>query len=807
MSPNTSSTRAKCRSDSDKSGDDALKHLFNCRPAFRKLDGFKGSRDTRKPAHYDMHLHPHLTLKDITFFPDMLDQLAGAVDAKIEAFLSSKGAKHLPRVDKLSILHPKQVSKVLDKKETWVVSHEITLQTSYLNLQQYPALVASTLITGLDEWSTIFQYSEKPTVTTACAEADRYLSLNMSAVETAEIPEDLKTKLQLVVDKKLSDFLFWEFKSMNAGTMGVMLAIFHLTGSEFPWSSCPASKYCDSQFCQKKNNRFRFTVTGNKTGVDGAILENISSKDNSDASISFVFDQSKLDLSVQPIQNTRRWKFKKSKQPKKRARPEADANRHSTDVDDYNKDDVDVDDGDDDGEDGELNDDDDTLPFTEAEYHKALRVVQQIWAEAVSIDATFIVLSCANLEYIGIRDRKLQRLYLSPLLDLQNIMPNKPRYFKIHTGLEIVALLDAIERAERLDALPQDPELYTFEYDRSEPYEDKVSSNSPKTRRLNTSRAGKKAKKVNVDEDEDEEGELNFTPAELRLFHRLRRAHSLKLTWKQNVSGLGAPNTTSIMRTPARPAHRNIWTEEMELFVMARYPDSTISYACYVSDGETAVRGIVLKLAQFPDQEKGLQREYQMYTKLPMADGIVHHLGIVKQFGLYRQSHDNKTALVLLDGGCSISEKFGPGCTPATIYRQVCEAVKVMHSSRITHGALAPENILITRRGKGNKGKWVIHFIRWKNGKDHWQIWTVTRKVYDDSIIKKPKARCAKTSKAVNEKVKDAPLTEKRTRSERSKFGVLPKGKFHSVLKRSRRQRNKAVEADLRKLKDNAWFK
>lgn len=111
----------------------------------------------------------------------------------------------------------------------------------------------------------------------------------------------------------------------------------------------------------------------------------------------------------------------------------------------------------------------------------------------------------------------------------------------------------------------------------------------------------------------------------------------------------------------------NIWTEEMEVFVMARYPDSTLSYACYVSDGETAVRGIVLKLAQFPDQERDLRREYEMYTKFPVIDRIVDHLGIVKQFGLYQQSRDNKTALVLLDGGYSISEKFGPGCTPANI--------------------------------------------------------------------------------------------------------------------------------------------
>lgn len=84
-----------------------------------------------------------------------------------------------------------------------------------------------------------------------------------------------------------------------------------------------------------------------------------------------------------------------------------------------------------------------------------------------------MVLNCANLEYIGIRDRKLQRLYLSPLLDLENPMRSRPGYFEIHTGLEIIALLDAIDRAERLDALPQQPELYTFKYHRSEPDEGK----------------------------------------------------------------------------------------------------------------------------------------------------------------------------------------------------------------------------------------------------------------------------------------------------------------------------------------------
>ncbi len=271
-------------------------------------------------------------------------------------------------------------------------------------------------------------------------------------------------------------------------------------------------------------------------------------------------------------------------------------------------------------------------------------------------------------------------------------MPSTPGYFKIHTGLEIVALMDAIDRAERFEALPQHPELYTFTYDRSEPYEDKVPSNTSKTSRpsktVNTSRGGTKTRiKDNAKEEEDDSPEMNFTPAvriipayyysssdvdtyhqELHLFHRLRHARSLKITWKKNVRRLGAPGSMLVTRTPVTwPAHMDRWTEEMEVFVLARCPDSTLSYACYVNDGETAVCGIVVKLAKFPDQEKGLRREYDMYTKFPMIDGIVDHLGIVRQFGLYEHSGDNTTALVLLDGGDSISDKFGPGHTPAKI--------------------------------------------------------------------------------------------------------------------------------------------
>ncbi|KAK0447999.1 hypothetical protein EV421DRAFT_1705895 [Armillaria borealis] len=91
-----------------------------------------------------------------------------------------------------------------------------------------------------------------------------------------------------------------------------------------------------------------------------------------------------------------------------------------------------------------------------------------VWAEAVNVDATFMVLDVGSREFIGIRDRKLQRLYLSPLIDLDDPNSLPVGYFKVHAGLQIAALLDVIRRAKRLNALSRLPVFYTFEYDRGD---------------------------------------------------------------------------------------------------------------------------------------------------------------------------------------------------------------------------------------------------------------------------------------------------------------------------------------------------
>lgn len=85
-------------------------------------------------------------------------------------------------------------------------------------------------------------------------------------------------------------------------------------------------------------------------------------------------------------------------------------------------------------------------------------------------DATFIIFHAGNYEYIGIRHRKAQTLYLSRMIDVSELKP--PAYVKLQVGLYIAAYRDAVPRARMLNNWCMQPSrdpstmpLYTLEYD------------------------------------------------------------------------------------------------------------------------------------------------------------------------------------------------------------------------------------------------------------------------------------------------------------------------------------------------------
>ncbi|KAK0490413.1 hypothetical protein IW261DRAFT_1601273 [Armillaria novae-zelandiae] len=707
-------------------GEEALEFLFNYQPKFAKKAGFDGSDGTRNPAHYDMHLHSQLILKDV---------LAGVVDSK--RFPSTGSARCLPRVPASAPLHPDQLPLRMKSPIGFTIGPESDLEKHYPGLQNLSSLVASTLFAGLDRWSNIFEFNKNPKSMKPCALADRYLSFDKAAMAKADLSDNLDRDIQLVIEKHLGDFLFWEFKSMNAGSEEVMRAISHLAGSKFPWVRCPTSESCDAQFCKKPDNRFQFTVTGHKTGEDGDIFKDASDVDSGASNSGGVrFDRSKIDPSVTSVLDTSGWKFKCSERKSpKGTRKRRKSGDESDDVEEGNIED-----------DGGAND---RLPFNEGDFKKALKIIQQVWAEAVNVDATFVVLNAGRREFIGIRDRKLQRLYLSPLIDLDDPSSLPAGYFKIHTGLHIAALHDVIQRAKRLKQLTtfsQLPRLHSFKYDRAEPYQDKETktTKAPKLSTSTTTANEANAQIVQNSTNSDHDSNLKnvssgceLTLEELKVFQQLREAGSLKISWNKYIDHLGPAGSKTVTRSDVNPLN----DLGMEVHIMDCYPKSAQSYYCYADNGETSVRGIVVKCHQGAAEIKCLRDEYEMYTKLWSIGTIAKSLGIPEHFGLYEGEH--YTVLVLLDSGDPFCIKFG-NRTPKDVYSQVQSAIEKMHVAMITHGGLAPENILLTKQEK--QGQWNIHIISWKNGQDHRQLLALQKA--NSSVIREGSFRRASKEKS-----------------------------------------------------------
>lgn len=83
-------------------------------------------------------------------------------------------------------------------------------------------------------------------------------------------------------------------------------------------------------------------------------------------------------------------------------------------------------------------------------------------------DATYLIISAGNLEFIGFRDRERQALVLSPLIYVHD--KGTISQAKLHTGVYVCAYYDVIDRAEQLEDATAKPEgshlsRYKYSYD------------------------------------------------------------------------------------------------------------------------------------------------------------------------------------------------------------------------------------------------------------------------------------------------------------------------------------------------------
>lgn len=99
---------------------------------------------------------------------------------------------------------------------------------------------------------------------------------------------------------------------------------------------------------------------------------------------------------------------------------------------------------------------------TDVERKHAMDMIQQVnhvfadlyylklWAEIVQHEATILILNSGNYEYVCVRHRKSNTLYISNLIHTPTTA--KPHYGKLHTGIYIAAINDVMNRAALLGA-------------------------------------------------------------------------------------------------------------------------------------------------------------------------------------------------------------------------------------------------------------------------------------------------------------------------------------------------------------------
>jgi hypothetical protein len=71
----------------------------------------------------------------------------------------------------------------------------------------------------------------------------------------------------------------------------------------------------------------------------------------------------------------------------------------------------------------------------------------------VQADSTIIIIYSGNFEYVCVRCRETQTLYISDLIDVPHC--TNPRYGKLHTGIYIAAIQDAMQRVTEMSPVHQ----------------------------------------------------------------------------------------------------------------------------------------------------------------------------------------------------------------------------------------------------------------------------------------------------------------------------------------------------------------
>ncbi|KAH9487218.1 hypothetical protein JR316_0001287 [Psilocybe cubensis] len=338
-------------------------------------------------------------------------------------------------------------------------------------------------------------------------------------------------------------------------------------------------------------------------------------------------------------------------------------------------------------------------PTQRKQYRPDLRTyLQHVWADAAMHDITFIVLHCGRYERIGIRHRASQTLYLSDVIDTVNI--KDPHYRKIHIGLYIATLQDALERMKLKNT--GDDKVDTKGKKRfSVNVDDSESSRPKKRRRASSSTPSSNIGKYLIDRklalvSLDYGPFSSSVPSSfVRIGESCKRTHSREATdWVKDPT-----------KQRKYAAH-----EYFTLTLLAPLGDGSVGVShpaqaeVILESGEVITETLVLKLAFNEKTQKRMRHEFDIYCRMSRT-GIE---GIVDVHGLFFDAESNTLGLLMAHGGETLRNRdfartgiYGEKINGTAAEKKAFEdIIRNIHEADISHHDIRPENMTIRSDGK-----------------------------------------------------------------------------------------------------------
>ncbi|KAJ8586476.1 hypothetical protein M405DRAFT_843850 [Rhizopogon salebrosus TDB-379] len=321
-------------------------------------------------------------------------------------------------------------------------------------------------------------------------------------------------------------------------------------------------------------------------------------------------------------------------------------------------------------------------------------LIQQVWTQAVTSDNTFMCLSSGNIEYIGIRHRGTQTLYLSPPIKRLSIAG----YGWLQTGLYLAIIEDAIARFSSGNQ-PGD----TPDDDNTEPmdFDEGANPTHPDPKEGRSGRSGNKrggrssglktqgsGENMSVDMTTLNTLVNNISTACVRLQYGIYNSVRPSLFIR---SHLMAPSPSPTI--PSKDLHALVTlTSEIGHGATGNVHGGFLE----VNDGRTPISlSIVTKIAFSPEEIQQLEHETCVYRILESAGTRVPRI-----YGLFREHYDagDAAALIMSYDGISIEKSNSP-VTEEQI-ESFLTTSKAIHAAGILHGDIDARNLLINDAGE-----------------------------------------------------------------------------------------------------------